>query len=221
MTRMEMKLPVFLTRKSVNFFSLVISVLGLFIYLFTNHFHFSAPVLLPFTWVDSTIPFIPDSLWMYLSLYPMIGAAYFLARDLENLNKFLYSSFFVIILSVSFFLIWPTIYPRNLFQIPSGINEWTKFTFFYLRQIDTPASCCPSLHVSCSFLSSFIFLEEQKEKFPFFFLWSILISLSTLTTKQHYFIDVLTGFMISIFVYVVFYRFISYRIFGVSRAISD
>ena len=196
-------------------------IFGLLLYFLTNHLHFFYPQLLPLTWIDSSIPFIPSSLWIYLSLYPMLGTSFFLARDLENLNKYLYASFFLLVASVSLFFIFPTIYPRSLFYLPGETHEFMRQAFILLRQIDSPASCCPSLHVSCTFLSSFIFLKEQKEKFIFFFIWSLLISLSTLTTKQHYFIDVLAGFLISVFSHVIFYNFINYRIFGMSKVVSD
>jgi membrane-associated phospholipid phosphatase len=65
--------------------------------------------------------------------------------------------------------------------------------------------------VSTAFLTSFVFLEEQKEKFPYFFLWAVIISFSTLSTKQHYFWDVLGGFVVALLSYGVFYRYASYH----------
>ncbi|MCM2322222.1 MAG: phosphatase PAP2 family protein, partial [Oligoflexia bacterium] len=54
-------------------------------------------------------------------------------------------------------------------------------------------------------------LTEQRKKFPFFFLWATSIAVTTLTTKQHYIIDVVTGFLMSVIVYWFFHTFVTLR----------
>jgi membrane-associated phospholipid phosphatase len=113
--------------------------------------------------------------------------------------------------SVLIFFIWPTVYPREQFPLPQDLNALTYYVFNYLRHADAPTNCCPSLHVSSVYLTSFLYLDEQRGKFPFFFGWGTLIALSTLTTKQHYLIDVVAGLMMAIVVWWIFYRVMSYR----------
>jgi membrane-associated phospholipid phosphatase len=91
------------------------------------------------------------------------------------------------------------------------MDSATYFVFNALRTADTAANCCPSLHVSSVFLSVFIFLDDQRSKFPFFFVWGSLIAASTMTTKQHYMVDVLTGFLMALGTYWIFHRYVSYR----------
>jgi membrane-associated phospholipid phosphatase len=67
------------------------------------------------------------------------------------------------------------------------------------------------LHVSSCYLSSFVFLDEQRKKFPFFFAWATLVGVSTLTTKQHYIIDVVAGFALAVVSYWIVHRYLRYK----------
>jgi len=208
---MRVKLPHFVTHDKKMIVSSLVSLLGMGLYLFFNRFYFFQPQELPLLWPDKMIPLWADSVWIYISIYVMYGLTYFMMKDLLNLSKYLYASLFQVIISIGIFIMWPTTYPRHLYPLPSELNMGTDFIFSLIRNLDTPASCCPSLHVSTAFLTSFVFLEEQKEKFPYFFLWAVIISFSTLSTKQHYFWDVLGGFVVAVLSYGVFYRYASYH----------
>jgi membrane-associated phospholipid phosphatase len=204
-------LPVFMTEQNKYPIGLGLAFVATLLYMTANHFHFFAPQLLPMSWVDTLVPFLPNTVWIYVSEYVFFVAVYLTCRDLVNLNKYFYSFLVLQTISVLIFWIWPTTYPRELFPLPEDLNRITYVVFSALRITDTPANCCPSLHVSSVYLSSFIFLDDQKKKFPLFFLWGTAIALSTLTTKQHYLIDVVTGFLMAILTYWIFHKYISYR----------
>ncbi len=208
---MRVKLPHVVTPEKKMYISSLVSLIGMALYLFFNRIYFFRPQELPLLWPDEAIPLWADSVWIYISVYLMYALTYFMTKDLLNLCKYLYASLFQVIVSIFIFMMWPTIYPRHLYPLPTELNGATEFIFSLIRNIDTPASCCPSLHVSTAFLTSFVFLEEQKEKFPLFFAWAIIISFSTLSTKQHYFLDVLGGFTVAILSYGLFYRYFSYH----------
>jgi membrane-associated phospholipid phosphatase len=189
---------------------LLLGVLASILYLPTNHFHLFTPQLLPFSWFDRLIPFLPRTVWIYISEYVFFIAVYFTCRDIVNLNKYFYSFLTLQTISVVIFCLWPTTYPRDLFPLPEDLDVLTHFAFSSLRHWDTPASCCPSLHVSSVYLSAFIFLDDQKRKFPFFFIWGTAIALSTLTTKQHYLVDVALGFLMAVASYWFFHKAVQY-----------
>ncbi len=175
------------------------------LYLLSNHFPFFTPVQLPFLWIDHWIPFIPLSVWIYLSAFALVFDAFLRSKDLSNSHRAFYSFLVLGIVSSLIFWIWPTAYPRDAFPLPQRMDLITESALVLLRQGDSILNCSPSLHVSGSYLASFIFLGEQKKKFPFYFLWASAIALSTLSTKQHYFIDVITGFLLSLCIYYFFY----------------
>lgn len=207
----EASLPLFVTRQNKYRVGLLLWFYAALIYLTSNHFPILEPQLLPMSRLDRAIPFLPNTVWIYLSEYLFFITIYLSARDMVNLNKYVYSFIALQTTSVLIFVLWPTTFPRELFPLPEDLNAPTYFIFSALRQLDTPVNCCPSLHVSSVFLSSFIFLDEQQKKFPLFFFWGAAIALSTLTTKQHYFVDVLSGLFMAILFYWIFHKLVSYR----------
>jgi len=72
--------------------------------------------------------------------------------------------------------------------------------------VDEPNNCFPSLHVSISFLASFVMWRKSRIEGVFFLIWSAAISISTLTTKQHYVADIIGGTLIAIFFYQLMFR---------------
>lgn len=203
-------LPLFLTRENKYVAGAFLFLIAAILYLTSNHFHFFQPQLLPMSWVDHVVPFLPLTVWIYISEYIFFIAVYLTTKDVINLNRYIYSFLALQTFAVLIFWIWPTTYPRELFPLPSNLDPITYYVFNSLRQTDTAANCCPSLHVSSVYLSSFIFLKEQRKKFPFFFLWGTAIALSTLTTKQHYLIDVTAGLACAIVFHWIFHRWLRY-----------
>lgn len=181
------------------------------IYLASNHFPIFPPQLLPMTLIDHQVPFLPNTIWLYVSEWLFFTMVYVYCRDMENLNKYVYSFAALQTVSVMIFVLWPTTYPRDQFPLPEDMNALTYYAFLFIRNADTPGNCAPSLHVSSVFLSAFIYLNEQREKFLPFLVWAVLIALSTLTTKQHYLFDLVTGFMLAIIVFWFFHRYLGYR----------
>jgi membrane-associated phospholipid phosphatase len=204
-------LPLFFNKKNKYPMGILMAIFAIAVYLPANHFHLSEPSLLPMHWIDTAIPFLPESVWIYISEYLFFVVVYLTCKDLGNLNKYFYSFLVLQVVSVVIFWLLPTTYPRDQFPLPLDLDAVTFFAFRLLRVADTPANCCPSLHVSSVYLSSFIFLDDQKKKFPLFFLWGTAIAVSTLTTKQHYLIDVVTGLIMALATYWIFHKYIPYR----------
>jgi hypothetical protein len=205
-------LPIFLTREKKYLYGVLFFAMGFALYFSANHFPILKPQQLPMTWLDRAIPFLPNTVWIYMSEYVFFVAVYASCRDMANLNKYLYSYLALQIISVVIFYFWPTTYPRSEFPLSEDMNALTYYAFSNLRVVDAPTNCCPSLHVSSVYLSSFIFLDDQRGKFPIFFTWGTAIALSTLTTKQHYVVDVITGLFMAMLFYWIFHRMVSYRL---------
>lgn len=181
-------------------------------YLYTNYLTTSMnPRELPLFMIDHLIPFFPRSIWIYLSAAIICIVAFYCAKDVRNVTRYLLSLVTITVIALFFYILFPTIFPRFPFPTPPDLDQWTMALLNWLRRIDYPTNCLPSLHVSYSFSACFVFLQEQKSKFPFFLIWACLIALSTLTTKQHYFLDVVTGLVFAYLTYRLFlYLFPNY-----------
>ena len=99
---------------------------------------------------------------------------------------------------VLIFLFFPTEYywDRSTHDDFFSIN-----IFQLLKSVDTDYNACPSLHVGLSYAGSFVYFAYKKyTPFMIFFIWGTLVSVSTLTIKQHFFVDVLFGTFLSLLV---------------------
>jgi membrane-associated phospholipid phosphatase len=229
-------LPLFLTARLKYLAGAAIAVFTIALYLFSNHIHLVTPHQLPMWRIDEAVPFVPWTVWIYVSEYALFAAVYISCKDIVSLNKYLYAFVALQLVSALIFLSWPTIYPRDQFPLdPSSMDALTFYLFDSLRRADSPASCCPSLHVSSVFLSVFVLLDGHHRRtgfqpvggrrtgfqpvggrrtgfqFAFFFLWGVAIAVSTITTKQHFVVDVLAGFAMAVLFHVVFRRLVRYR----------
>ncbi|MBI3555926.1 MAG: phosphatase PAP2 family protein, partial [Deltaproteobacteria bacterium] len=127
-------------------------------------------------------------------------------------NKYIWSYFGVLFFGALFFVFFPTTYPRGDYPLPGDIHPLVYRIFQAVREADDPSNCFPSMHVTCCFLTAFAFLpkSESRTNFWIYFVWSTLIAMSTLPTKQHYLIDVVGGLALSISGYWVFFRKVKY-----------
>lgn len=156
--------------------------------------------------IDKSIPFINYSVFIYSSWYVLLFLVPYLLykKDKNMLGKYIATYIICIIIADITFIIYPTGVIRPELSNDNIVNMLMNFIYL----IDTPAiNCLPSMHCAVSML--FILTIICSNKFniktkSWITLLSILIMLSTLTTKQHVLIDLITGnlLMTIIFLYV-------------------
>ncbi|MGQ0612898.1 MAG: hypothetical protein ACT4PV_04040 [Planctomycetaceae bacterium] len=161
------RLPLLLTPRNKGRCALAAAGICTLAYMFTNRVFLGEPRTLPLTALDEAIPFLPWTFWIYISESFLFLSVYFLAGDLANLNRFLYSIVAAYLLGATAFLFWPTVYPRQEFPLGAETGALTRWAFSTFRAMDSPASCFPSLHVATCYLAAFLFLAEQRRKLAF------------------------------------------------------
>jgi hypothetical protein len=176
-------------------------------YQLLNRVHFFEPRLLLFDRIDSFMPFWTWTVWIYVTEYLFFLVAYFGLRNKENVTRYFYSYFAILVISFTVFFVFPVTFPRYAFPVVG--DSFSDHALIFLRTyMDEPANCLPSLHVSSCFISSFCFWPESRWKAIALSFWSAVVAASTMTAKQHYFIDVWTAFLLTISVFWFFFYYV-------------
>jgi membrane-associated phospholipid phosphatase len=143
--------------------------------------------------VDFWIPFVEWTIWFYVSEYPLVFLAVWLGTDDLVRSRTFYALILASLTGSLIFVLWPTDVVR---QSPSFVGA-TGLLWRALYTVDTPANALPSLHVANTCLSaSCVYRLGRAWRFitP---VWVALIIVSTLTTKQHYAIDIAGGIVLA------------------------
>jgi membrane-associated phospholipid phosphatase len=161
-------------------------------YVIPQHWHWGEPVMLPLTKLDRAIPFWPASGLLYFGAFVFLLLTFIkLWPERERAVRFLYVNLLAQTLGMLFFLLWPTTYPRELYPLPPSASGWSVALTNWCRSTDAPVNCLPSLHVST--VTICVAALRGSRWFLPALLIGVPLALSTLTFKQHYVADVITG----------------------------
>jgi membrane-associated phospholipid phosphatase len=160
-------------------------------YALPQHWHPAHPVELRLTALDRAVPFWPTSGIVYFGAFAFLVATFLSLRDRAQATRFLYASLLAQVIGMLCFLLWPVQYPRELYPLPAHTSAVGAALVAYVRSSDSPVNCLPSLHVSTAVICALSL--RGRRCFPAAVLVALLAAASTLTFKQHYVVDVITG----------------------------
>lgn len=185
----------------VIFGVIMFSILAQFtLYKYSETYKHANVVEIKETMIDKLIPKISETVYIYDIVYAIGLFAGILS--LKNFKQAFYVIFFMILLNVILFMIY-MIYPTKLEDKSREKDEKNAF-LKEIQILDTTGNAWPSTHVSIAVFITCLLYPVFKN---WSFLYLILNIISTLTTKQHYIPDVVSGlFLGSIYTYLV--RFI-------------
>jgi len=153
-----------------------------------------APRTLPLTFVDRALPFAVWTVWPYLALQLSAAVLPFLVRGRVAFRRMVKAALLAVAICVAFWALWPTTMIRP--PVPTGDSLSELLYRFYLR-VDAPTNCLPSAHVAIPA----ILVEFNARARPAAALWLraglLVMSLSVVTTRQHYFWDLLAGLAVA------------------------
>ena len=185
----------------------VVAVCAAALYLLPNRLAANAGTLLPLTTLDGLVPFLPWTGWIYAAVYVFLVTAFVGMRDLAVATRFLYACLFAQIVAAVVFVVFPTMYPRELFPLPHGAAGSDLALVAFWRGLDTPANCFPSLHVSTCVLCLAAYESGPLRRFRYVAVAAaMLLIASTLTFKQHYVVDLVGGGLLGLASYGIFFR---------------
>jgi len=148
------------------------------------------------THLDDAIPFIPATSWFYLPIYAaifIIAIAGFRTR--LYFNRALAGVFLILAIGLVGHSLVRAEYPRPVLAPPyHGVSE---VFMAWVQAVDPPGNVFPSLHVAHTSSLALILYAENKRLGRVVMVMAALLALSTLTTKQHFIADVISGFALA------------------------
>ncbi len=155
-------------------------------------------VVMPLTALDALIPFQPETLYAYLSLWLYVGVAPGLQRNLRELLVYGAWAGALCATGLAFFYFWPTAVPKAALSVGHVPG------FQFLQGVDAAGNACPSMHVAIA-MFSMLWIEHQLRiiKAPaglraLNLVWFLAISWSTLAIRQHVVLDVVGGALLGV-----------------------
>ncbi|HCA08238.1 phosphatase PAP2/dual specificity phosphatase family protein [Chryseobacterium sp.] len=149
---------------------------------------------------EKHIPFLSWSIIPYMTSGIFFCAVFFFCRDKEQLAVLTKRMLFTTASAGLWFIVFPL-----QFSLPKPMTEGSilDYSFQFLKLFDSPFNQSPSLHIAYAFIFWTVFRNFTKFR-VFLMLWLIVLGISTLTTYQHHFIDILSGTVLAHISFMVF-----------------
>ncbi len=161
------------------------------VYVTINHFPMFPPCELSLTEIDHAMPFWPWTLWLYFGfILGQIGMA-LMVRDAALFRQALVAYGIAMSLTLVVHFLWPTCIVR-----PDPVADGTFHTWAYrlVLACDAPNSCFPSAHICGPVVIFWAYWRDSRPLGAWLlFLALPILTLSILTTKQHYLWDWIGG----------------------------
>ncbi|VTU39183.1 PAP2 superfamily protein [Variovorax sp. PBL-E5] len=157
-----------------------------------------AVTVMPLTALDHLIPFQPQLLFAYFSLWVYIGIAPGLQLTFQELVVYGLWVGALCLTGLGLFYVWPT-------QIPPLDLDAAGFPGFAMLQgVDAAGNACPSMHVAAAIFTAIRIeqvLREARTPAVLRLLnaaWFVAIAYSTLAVKQHVVLDAAAGALLGL-----------------------
>jgi membrane-associated phospholipid phosphatase len=148
------------------------------------------------TRLDDAIPFLPWTAWCYLPFYAAIfvmAIGGFRRRAL--FDRAARSVVILMLIGGAGHLLIRAEYPRPLLSPP--YHDLSHAFLAAVQRIDPPGNVFPSLHVAHSSMLALLLIRDRPLLGRVAAVMALFLALSTLTTKQHFVVDVLAGYLLA------------------------
>lgn len=148
---------------------------------------------------EARLPLLPALIFAYLMVFGFLATSYLVVDDLPFFKKVVRAFLICITFHFIFFLIFPVEY--NLRPVVDPDRGWAYYLVYFYYWLDPPYNCFPSMHISNSFLVSFILQRYRPGVGWVLFPLAILVAISVVLVRQHYIVDVISGFFVGWLIY--------------------
>lgn len=155
---------------------------------------------------EETIPFLPQTFFIYILCYVVPPIMFLILPNWKSLTSTFWAFLTGLWIHKLIWLLFPVKYDLRP-RIPQMVADPLLSLANRFFALDSPpVNCFPSLHVSYIFLTYFAVAAYRPRYAPLFFILAVAISLSTLTFKQHYVMDVVTGIVLALLLKYLFLK---------------
>lgn len=175
---------------------------GLFFvgYFFVQRHPAHEPMVMPRIALDLIIPFQPQALWAYVSLWVYVGVGPGVQRTVNELAAYGIWLCVLCVCGLGIFYLWPTQVP-----VPPQLSGAGHFPGFdTLHRVDQASNACPSMHVAVAIftvmrIDDILRLTRAPLGLRWFnAAWCMAIVYSTLAIRQHVVLDVTAGALLGL-----------------------
>lgn len=154
-----------------------------------------------FSRVDDWFPFHPEFVWIYVLYYPLVLAPLVVLKTREELRHAVLA--YLVLYAIGW--VCYVLIPVRMVLPTYVADGWSTQLLASIHRADAGFNVFPSLHVANAFLVAFFFRRAGSRLYWPSLLVAGLITLSTLYIKQHYFLDLPAGFLLSYAVFQLAY----------------
>jgi len=178
----------------VYFSITIILIVGIYqFYFWTQKNMFRKAKEFKATRIDGWFKMKPQWVYIYSGLYyPVIVLLIYVVDDMRQFNYMAISFFMLMLMQMVFFIIVPVVTPIHWRNLPEDKSLSVRFLSL-VQRFDQRSNCFPSMHVSVATLTTLHLINNDPFFAPWAWIFPILIALSALYTKQHYFYDLVPG----------------------------
>ncbi|WP_269539529.1 phosphatase PAP2 family protein [Cerasicoccus fimbriatus] len=160
--------------------------------------------VVPVTMPDLWTPLLPWTAWIYFSLWVYICLPTTLMGTKAVLRHYFLGALLMAIVGLGVFVGYPTAAP--LWDV-----DWSQYPgwFSFLKTEELSGNACPSMHVSytvfaCLWSATLLRVVKAASWVHVVnVLWALAILVSTMTTRQHVFIDVAFGTLLGSLIFAI------------------
>ena len=147
---------------------------------------------------ELSIPFIPETVLIYMSIYLLFVAAPFILRQRNEFLTLAITLDVIILAGGAGFLLIPA---QLAFAPPTDLGAFPGL-FRFADRLNLTYNLVPSLHVALSVacIATYAARTGTIGK-VLLWIWGLAISASTLFTHQHHVLDVVTGWIVALIVF--------------------
>jgi membrane-associated phospholipid phosphatase len=144
---------------------------------------------------ELNLPFVPEAVLVYMSIYLLFWAAPFVLRTRRELQAL--AATLVAVTAVAGVCL--LLFPAELSFPPAGdAGIWTGSVRF-AKRLALTYNLAPSLHVALSTVCVAAYARRARPVGKvLLWLWAVAVGVSCLLLHQHYVIDVVTGFALAL-----------------------